>query len=439
MTSNTRRGTGAAGFVAFALLGAIAMASCSSSSNKTTNQTDTTTAPVATTLFSPADMNQPQHTGTPVEGGSMSFGLEASVATLTPGNIQQPSDWTVADAVYDPIVGFDSKGLPAPVRLASKWSNSADLKSWTFTLRPGISFSDGTPVNAAAVVTQFNALKALPGCGCAADVAHISKIEAVERPRRAVHARPGERGLPRVPRRPGRLPRRPVVVGRGCRHHDQPPGRQRSVQAADPRQVRVRPQLVVLAEVLDGPEAALPRQDHLRAAGRLHGTHPRRQGRHRRHLPDGRHRQPRAGPPGPEPDRAAHQRQQLDHHRAQLAQAAVRRHPAAAGLQLRHAPQRPEHGLLRELPPARLRPARPVEPVLRQERAAAAAGRREGQGPRRRGGGRPQAHLVRRDLHQHAGGLGGLRHHQQGRHRRRHEVHPADGRPGHPRQQAARP
>jgi peptide/nickel transport system substrate-binding protein len=179
MISITRRGTGAAGFVAFALLGALAMASCSSSSNKTTNQTDTTTAPVAHTLFSPAEMNQPQQTGTPVEGGSMTFGLEANVATLTPGNIQQPSDWTVADAVYDPIVGFDSKGLPAPVRLASKWSNSADLKSWTFTLRPGISFSDGTPVNAAAVVTQFNGLKALPGCGCAADVAHITKIEAV--------------------------------------------------------------------------------------------------------------------------------------------------------------------------------------------------------------------------------------------------------------------
>ena len=239
------------------------------------------------------------------------------------------------------------------MRLASKWSNSADLKSWTFTLRPGIDVQRRHPGQRRSRRHPVQRPQGPPWLRVRGRRGAHHQGRGRQRPRRAVHARPVERGLPRVPRRAGRLPRGPVVVGRRRRHHDQPPGRQRAVQAADPRQARVRPEPVVLAEELDRPEAAVPRQDHLRAAGRLHGAHPRRQGRHRRHLPDRRHRQPRAGPQGPEPDRAAHQRQQLHHHRAQLAQGAVQRHPAAAGLQLRDAVQRPEHGLLRELPPAR--------------------------------------------------------------------------------------
>ena len=85
-----------------------------------------------------------------------------------------------AGAVYDPIVGFDAQDKPAPTGLASKWTNSADLKTWTFTLRPGITFTDGTPVNAAGGRTQVNAQKALPDCGCQADMAHISNVEAVD-------------------------------------------------------------------------------------------------------------------------------------------------------------------------------------------------------------------------------------------------------------------
>ena len=102
------------------------------------------------------------------------------MSTLVPGMIQQPSDFTVALALYDPIVGFDAQDKPAPTGLASKWTSSPDLKTWTFTLRPGVTFTDGTPVNAQAVVTQVNAQKALPDCGCQADMAHITNVEAVD-------------------------------------------------------------------------------------------------------------------------------------------------------------------------------------------------------------------------------------------------------------------
>ena len=167
------------------VLAAVAMlvaASCSSSSSKETTQTSVAakTSAAASALFPSADLNKPEMVGTPVQGGSLTFGLESAVSTLVPGMIQQPSDFTVALALYDPIVGFDAQDKPAPTGLASKWTSSPDLKTWTFTLRPGATFTDGTPVNAQAVVTQVNAQKALPDCGCQADMAHITNVEAVD-------------------------------------------------------------------------------------------------------------------------------------------------------------------------------------------------------------------------------------------------------------------
>ena len=64
----------------------------------------------------------------------------------------------------------------------------------------------------------------------------------------------------------------------------------------------------------------------------------RRQGRH---PADGRHAQPGAGQEGHQPGGPAGHRQQLDDHRAELAQGAVRRHPTAAGVQLRPRPRAP--------------------------------------------------------------------------------------------------
>ena len=40
--------------------------------------------------------------------------------------------------------------------LATKWKDSADGKTWTFSLRQGVTFHDGTPFNAQAVCFNFN-------------------------------------------------------------------------------------------------------------------------------------------------------------------------------------------------------------------------------------------------------------------------------------------
>ena len=56
--------------------------------------------------------------------------------------------------IYDTLVRFAAKGTSVEPSLAESWTTSADGLVWTFNLRKGIEFHDGTPFNAEAV--KFN-------------------------------------------------------------------------------------------------------------------------------------------------------------------------------------------------------------------------------------------------------------------------------------------
>ena len=56
--------------------------------------------------------------------------------------------------VYDTLYAQDAKGVPQP-QMAEKHTVSKDGLNWTFTLRPGLKFSDGAPVTTADVVASL--------------------------------------------------------------------------------------------------------------------------------------------------------------------------------------------------------------------------------------------------------------------------------------------
>ena len=80
-----------------------------------------------------------------------SFSTEAFYMT----NIYEPLLWKNPD-------GVSPEYTPA---LATSWSSSKDGKTWTFKLRAGATFHDGSPVNAAAVKASFEASKKIGGAG----------------------------------------------------------------------------------------------------------------------------------------------------------------------------------------------------------------------------------------------------------------------------------
>jgi peptide/nickel transport system substrate-binding protein len=65
----------------------------------------------------------------------------------------------VTQQIEEPLVGRAEAGVEglAPL-LATEWAPNDDFTEWTFTLREGVEFHDGTPFNAEAVVFNFRRL-----------------------------------------------------------------------------------------------------------------------------------------------------------------------------------------------------------------------------------------------------------------------------------------
>src|SRR5688572_7588540 len=61
----------------------------------------------------------------------------------------------VARQVFDTLVAFRDGSTEVDPALALRWSVSRDALVWTFTLREGVRFHDGTPVTGAEVAASF--------------------------------------------------------------------------------------------------------------------------------------------------------------------------------------------------------------------------------------------------------------------------------------------
>ena len=85
------------------------------------------------------------------------------------------------DLVYESLVQIDSEGKLIP-DLATSWEPSADFKTWTFKLRQGVKFHDGTPFNAEAVKFNYERLLRVPGQsgGAWTDYADANTVEIVD-------------------------------------------------------------------------------------------------------------------------------------------------------------------------------------------------------------------------------------------------------------------
>ena len=84
------------------------------------------------------------------------FGTEADPALLDPSLISDGPSLRVTDQIFNSLVGFKLGGTTVVPELALSWKSSKSGLAWTFKLRKGVEFSDGTRFNAAAVCYNFN-------------------------------------------------------------------------------------------------------------------------------------------------------------------------------------------------------------------------------------------------------------------------------------------
>ena len=86
----------------------------------------------------------------PVAGGNVTYARQLEVITLNPLEIKNGNGDIFADEMlYSGLVRNDPNGTAKVVpSLAEKWDVSKDGLTYTFHLRPGIKFSDGSPITA---------------------------------------------------------------------------------------------------------------------------------------------------------------------------------------------------------------------------------------------------------------------------------------------------
>jgi len=87
---------------------------------------------------------------------TMVFGTEADPALLDPSLVSDGPSIRVADQIFDSLVAEKPGGTAIVPGLATTWSVSKNGLSWTFNLRKGVRFSDGTTLDANAVCFNFN-------------------------------------------------------------------------------------------------------------------------------------------------------------------------------------------------------------------------------------------------------------------------------------------
>jgi peptide/nickel transport system substrate-binding protein len=98
------------------------------------------------------------------EVSTLVMAIAEDTVSLDPARAYETLPSIVHQAIYQTLVTFPSDGVSTiEPGLAESWEISDDGLSYTFTLRDGATFSDGSPVTADDVVFSFNRAKNIKG------------------------------------------------------------------------------------------------------------------------------------------------------------------------------------------------------------------------------------------------------------------------------------
>lgn len=154
------RMTGRSGRMAAALVGVgVVLAACSSGANGEGSQSGSDT-------YETGLVNVQSEGGDPVAGGTLTYGVQLLTPTLDPlrATARGGQGGEALAAVYDVLMKYDIGSGEFSPQLAESLQSTDDT-TWTLRLREGVRFSDGTPLDAAAVVASIERYNAGGGNG----------------------------------------------------------------------------------------------------------------------------------------------------------------------------------------------------------------------------------------------------------------------------------
>lgn len=125
--------------------------------------------------------SQPASTGSAAaaaaSGGTLTLGAVVDVKSFDPAQAHLGHYVQYDQPVYDSLVRRLPNGTPTPM-LATKWAYNSDKTQLTLDIRKGVTFSDGTPVDANAVKLNLDRFRS----GNGPDASTLSLVSDVEAP-----------------------------------------------------------------------------------------------------------------------------------------------------------------------------------------------------------------------------------------------------------------
>ncbi len=144
--------------VGLAVVMSLSLAACGKSAGDTTTQSSGTTDNTVTQgAAGTASENElvTATNDTKSADNDLVIAIEGSVSGLDPHNVSDTNAISATRGMYETLVTFDEKQELTGL-LAESWDVSEDSLTYTFYLRQGVKFHDGTDFNAAAVVANYD-------------------------------------------------------------------------------------------------------------------------------------------------------------------------------------------------------------------------------------------------------------------------------------------
>ncbi|MFJ4207868.1 ABC transporter substrate-binding protein [Paenarthrobacter sp. NPDC089675] len=114
----------------------------------------------------------------PVAGGNLNFAVSVDRGCIDPQQVGNNDAIAIARQTVASLTSQDPKTGEIVPWLAEKFENNADATSFTFTLRTGATYADGSAIDAASVKTNFEAIKAL-GAKATLGSTYLSDVSAI--------------------------------------------------------------------------------------------------------------------------------------------------------------------------------------------------------------------------------------------------------------------
>lgn len=161
---------------AIAVVGVSAVLAGCASSNDGADSGPTGTVPEG---FQTGMINAQPAPGDAVDGGTLTYGVQLLAASLDPTKTaaRGGSGGEALAAVYDVLISYDTESGKFEPKLAKSLESNGDATVWTLTLRDDVKFSDGTPLDAAAVVGSIERYNAGRGNGAELWVKSVKSME----------------------------------------------------------------------------------------------------------------------------------------------------------------------------------------------------------------------------------------------------------------------